>query len=82
MDSNDILNVLKDGEKTQNEIMNRIIGTFNIDDKSKKQYLKIGAQILVESEIEFLLNDLLESGIIGMAKKSSGAIERNYFYIK
>ncbi|MEM0139843.1 MAG: winged helix-turn-helix domain-containing protein [Ferroplasma sp.] len=81
MDSQDILDILKDGEKTQNEVIEAIIGGFDISERSKEQYLKLGAQILVESEIEFLLNDLINAGRIGIKHKKYGTIEQDYYYI-
>ena len=81
MDKNDIIKILKNNELTEDEIINRIIGDTDINDKSKEGYLKLGAQILIENKIEFILNSLLKSNIVGI-KKNGDLMEKEYYYLK
>ncbi len=81
MDKNDIIKILKDNELTEEEIINRIIGATDIYDKSREGYLKLGAQILMENKIEFILNSLLKSNIVGIKQKGD-LMEKEYYYLK
>ena len=65
---------------TQVQIADKIIGKYSIDDRSKEGYLKIGAQILVENKLEFLLNEMVEENIIGIKRTNNGLIEQVYYY--
>ena len=79
MDKNDIIKILKDNELTEDEIIIRVIGNTDIYDKSREGYLKLGAQILMENKIEFILNSLLKSNIVGI-KRRGDLMEKEYFY--
>ncbi len=82
MDKDDIIKILKNNELTEDEIINKIIGKPDLTDTTKEGYLKLGAQILMENEIEFILNGLLKNNIIGIKKKDNGLLEREYYYLK
>ncbi len=81
MDKNDIIKILKDNELTEDEIIIRVIGNTDIYDKSREGYLKLGAQILMENKIEFILNSLLKSNIVGI-KRRGDLMEKEYYYLK
>ena len=81
MNQDDIIRLLHNHEMTQNQIADKIIGKYNAEDKSNEGYLKIGAQILVENKLEFLLNQMVEEHILGIKRISEGMLELAYYYI-
>ncbi|MCL4452692.1 hypothetical protein [Ferroplasma sp.] len=81
MDQEDIIRILQNREMTQDQIADEIIGKYSTDDRSRKGYLKIGAQILVENELEFLLNEMVESHTLGMKRINNGLLEKIYYHI-
>ena len=80
MDQADIIRILQNHEMTQVQIADKIIGKYSTDDRSKEGYLKIGAQILVENKLEFLLNEMVEEHIIRIKRTNNGLIEQVYYY--
>ncbi len=81
MDQVDIIRILQNREMTRDQIADEIIGEYSTEDKSREGYLKIGAQILVENKLEFLLNEMVEDRILGMRRINSGLLEHIYYYI-
>jgi hypothetical protein len=81
MDREDIIKILNNREMTQNQIADEMVGSYSTSDLSRAGYLKIGAQILVENELEFLLNEMVEHDILGIKKTSNGLLEHVYYYV-
>lgn len=82
MDCENVLEILGNTEMTQDQIVDKMIGKYSTSDNSKAGYLKIGAQILVENELEFLLNEMVDSNKLGIKKVQNGLLERVYYYAR
>jgi hypothetical protein len=82
MDCENVLEILGNSEMTQDQIADMMIGKYSTSDNSKSGYLKIGAQILVENELEFLLNEMVDNNKLGIKKIQNGLLEHVYYYVK
>ena len=81
MDQDNIVEILGYREMTQDQIADEMIGKYSTSDHSRAGYLKIGAQILVENELEFLLNEMVDKNVLGTKKVQDGLLEHVYYYV-
>ena len=83
MNLNDmIINELKNGPLKEDYLISKLIeGNHDYDNLKKSDYIRIGAEIILENKIRFAVDNLVKSGIILRKKLNIDGFEDIYLLL-